>query len=472
MASDISWKIVFILSLISSFVFLIFNPFIYSFLIILIFVVYYFASANRNVVLNASIIVLISFTRFGFASSRDIITYAIVILLYFLFLKEFGFYFKAYPKLPRLVTYFFTLLFVTITFSTISSKEPMMSLLPWVRTLVFFSVCYIYYSFINKVSVVFNLLYMIILAQLVVGLSIYHEFISSGFSFFLANGVLARFSGFYANPNIVGLIIVITTCLVLGLFFLEGFKTPLKRSILSLLLLNNLIITVLTDSRAAIVAMVFCGGAILFVFDKKALIKTVIGVLIVAYLLMLIPSVNEMVNILMRLDARSVRPFLWDSGYQIFLQHWLTGVGPEQFQKYPFTYLPSNIIQLLIDTGNLGWGKVPSPHNFIILMAAENGILGLISVISLYVLYFYLNIKSMIFFKDISKDMYILMITFFAAGIGIFWRSFFEISGIMNYGYMATDLPFWILMIIMTYLYKNKETMTAKIISEDERILK
>jgi O-antigen ligase len=300
---------------------------------------------------------------------------------------------------------------------------------------------------------------MIILAQIVVGFSIYDQFIGSGFSFILANGVLARFSGFYANPNIVGLIIVITTCIILGFFFLQDFKSRYKKVLLSLLLLNNLLITILTDSRAAIIAMIFCGGFILFVFNRKVFIKAIIGTILIASLLMLIPSVNDLVTILLRLEARSVRPYLWDSGYQVFLKNWLTGVGPEQFKYYQFTYLPSYIIKLLVDTGNLAWGKTPSPHNFILLMAAENGILGVFSVLSLCVLYFYLNIRSMLYFKSRNKDLYILMITFFTAGIGIFWRSFFEISGIMNYGYMSTDLPFWILMITMTYLYKNKETL-------------
>lgn len=426
----------------------------------MIFVVFYFVNFNRYVIIYSSIIVLISFTRFGFAESRDITTYSLVLLLYFLFIKEFGLNFKEYPRLPRPVFYFIVLLFATITISTIGSKDLMVSLLPWIRTIVFFSVCYIFYSFINKVSVVFIFLYMIILAQIVVGLSIYSEFINSGFSFFLANGVLARFSGFYANPNIVGLIIVITTCIVLGFFFLQDFKSRYKKILLSLLLLNNLLITILTDSRAAIIAMIFCGGFILFVFNRRVFIKAIIGTVLIASLLMLIPPVNDLVTILLRLEARSVRPYLWDSGYQIFLKNWLTGVGPELFKNYPFTYLPSYIINLLIDTGNLAWGKDASPHNFIILMAAENGILGVISVLSLYILYFYLNIKSMLYFKNSNKDLYILMITFFAAGIGIFWRSFFEISGIMNYGYMATDLPFWILMIIMAYLFKNKETLT------------
>jgi hypothetical protein len=459
MTSHFPAKFIILFSFISSVAFLLFNQSIYSFLILLVFIVYYLVNFNNKILIYSSIILLISFTRFGFSESRDIITYSLVLLLYFIFLKEFGLNIKQYPQLPRPVLYFFILLFGTITISTLGSKNIGVSLLPYFRTLVFFSVCYIYYSFINKLSVAFIFLYMIIFAQFVIGLSIYTEFINSGFSFFLANGVMARFSGLYANPNIVGLIVIITSCIILGLFFLENFKSPAKKIFLSFLLLNNLILTILTDSRAAIIALIFCGGLMLFVFNKKVFVKVFLGSALSAFLLFLIPSINEFITILLRLEARSIRPYLWDSGYQLFLNDWLTGVGPELYKNYSFTYLPSAVINLLVDTGNLSAEKVLSPHNYVLLMASENGILGIFSVLSLYLLYFYLNIKAMIFYKSSNKDLYYMMITFFAAGIGIFWRSFFEISGIMNYGYMATDLPFWILMIVMIYLFQNKETL-------------
>jgi O-antigen ligase len=303
---------------------------------------------------------------------------------------------------------------------------------------------------------------MIILAQFVISLSIYTEFINSGFSFFLTNGILARFSGFYDNPNIVGLVIVITSCIILGLFFHDNFTSRPKKILLSILLLNNLIITILTDSRAAIIALIFCGGFILFFFNKKLLILSILGTFIIVFLLMLIPSVYELINVLLRLESKTMRPYLWDAGYQLFCNNWLTGVGPENYKYFSFTYLPSSLMDYLAEAGHLSVGKTPSPHNFILLMASENGILGAVSVLSLYILYFFLNVKTMIFFKIRNKNLYFLMITFFAAGIGIFWRSLFEVSGIMNYGYMATDLPFWILMIVMTYLFHNKEKISDR----------
>jgi hypothetical protein len=460
-------KLIFLLSFILSMVFLAFNQFNYSFLVILVFIVYYLLNFHYKVLIYSSIILFISFTRFGFAASRDFITLSLVVLLYYLFFKEYGFKFKQYPKLPRPVIYFFILLFATLTISTIGSKSPGDSLIPYFRTIVFFSICYIYYSTVDKISDMIIYLIMIILAQFVISLSIYTEFVNSGFSFFIENGILARFAGFTDNPNVVGLIIVITSSIILGLFFHDKFKTPSKKMLLSFLLLNNLLITILTDSRAAIIALVFCGGFILFFSNKKLLVISILVTTIIAFLLMLIPSVNELVNILLRLEGKSLRTYLWDAGYQLFCNNWLTGVGPECYKNYSFTYLPSSLMTYLAEAGHLAPGKTPSPHNYILLMASENGIMGILSVLSLYILYFYLNIKNIMYYKNSNNNLYILMITFLAAGIGIFWRSFFEVSGIMNYGYMATDLPFWILMIFMAYIYQNREKLTGKIITKN-----
>src|ERR1035437_3557665 len=100
MNSFLTNKSIILFALVSSALFLVFNPGIYSLIILVAFAVYYFANFNRYVIIYSSIIIMISFTRFGFAGSRDIITYALVLLLYFLFLKEYGFNFKEYPRLP------------------------------------------------------------------------------------------------------------------------------------------------------------------------------------------------------------------------------------------------------------------------------------------------------------------------------------------------------------------------------------
>src|ERR1035437_7599020 len=101
MTSYFPTKLIFLLSIILSMVFLAFNQGIYSFLVILVFIIYYLLNFHYKVFIYSSIILFISFTRFGFAASRDIITLTLVVLLYYLFFKEYGFNYKQFPRLPR-----------------------------------------------------------------------------------------------------------------------------------------------------------------------------------------------------------------------------------------------------------------------------------------------------------------------------------------------------------------------------------
>jgi hypothetical protein len=42
-----------------------------------------------------------------------------------------------------------------------------------------------------------------------------------------------------------------------------------------------------------------------------------------------------------------------------------------------------------------------------------------------------------------------------AAGIGLFFRGLFEAIGLIFYGYITADLPFWILFGILIFIYFN-----------------
>ena len=192
------------------------------------------------------------------------------------------------------------------------------------------------------------------------------------------------------------------------------------------------------------------------------LLKIAFGTAVFAIIIFSIPPINDFINLILRLEGYSIRPYLWEAGYKVFINNFFTGVGPGLYGKYCFIYLPSGMIQFFNNMGFLdpGLDIKQTPHSFILYMAAENGLLGIISVLYLYFLYFFLNIKSILYYKTRNKDIYILSISFFATGIGVFWRSFFEVSGIMNYGFLSQDLPFWLIMIIMIYLYHQREEIT------------
>ena len=52
---------------------------------------------------------------------------------------------------------------------------------------------------------------------------------------------------------------------------------------------------------------------------------------------------------------------------------------------------------------------------------------------------------------------YPLVISILSIIVGILVRSFFEITGIITYGFITRDLPLWIILIILVYLYQKSE---------------
>jgi len=64
--------------------------------------------------------------------------------------------------------------------------------------------------------------------------------------------------------------------------------------------------------------------------------------------------------------------------------------------------------------------------------------------------------------KTKKEEVYIITLAFIAVGMGTLFRSFFEVSGIMSYGYISRDIPFWLIFISLIYLYKNIKTEKVK----------
>ena len=100
-------------------------------------------------------------------------------------------------------------------------------------------------------------------------------------------------------------------------------------------------------------------------------------------------------------------------------------------------------------------GKVPSPHNFFLMRAAENGIPGLLAGISLFLCYFYMSLKLISWRYKLDHEDFLIVISLLATGVGALFRSFFEITGIFHYGFISNDLPFWICIIILSFLFKK-----------------
>ena len=425
-------------------------PYLMLILIIALFLVLY----KTKFILLFVIVVFIAFTSFAFNEARAVVNILAVSSLLYLFLKKFGLQISEYPKIPPKMIYFFIFLFVTFIISTLGSASVAVSSFTVLRTAIFFVICYLFFSLIENKETIYIYIFGIIAAEILIGSSVLFDFIKAGFGFHLNNGVLARYAGIYDNPNVVGLTACMATSFILVLFFIERFSSRKYKLIFSFLLFLNALVFIITDSRAATIALIISSSFILYILNRKLLKRLTVSVLIVIIILFLIPIVQEAFLILLRLSDANSRNDIWMSGLQVFKHHMIFGIGPGMYPNFAFTNFSSHGMLMLKLKGELFHGR-PSPHNFFLLMACENGILGLVFAISIFSLFFYYAYKCLKGYKNLDKEIYILTVAIFGIGLGAFERAFFEVSGIMAYGYLTQDLPFWLAFFISIFNYQK-----------------
>ena len=103
----------------------------------------------KKIILSIIIISFLSFTGEFFENFRIYITLFSSVYLFYIFLKQFGSQYKKFPKLPKEILSFITLLIFTLFISTAFSQNINISLVAFLRMILFLLIIYIFYSFLN-----------------------------------------------------------------------------------------------------------------------------------------------------------------------------------------------------------------------------------------------------------------------------------------------------------------------------------
>ncbi|MHB1688489.1 MAG: O-antigen ligase family protein [Ignavibacteriaceae bacterium] len=253
----------------------------------------------------------------------------------------------------------------------------------------------------------------------------------------------------------------------LAVLFLESFKENKKRILLIVTLFFQVIALLLTNSRAAFLAVFISSIFILVKLDKKLFKKIVYYFLgISALIISLFPNVIDIIGTFIRAGRvlENTRYYLWDIALGIIRDNPIFGCGPGMFKYYMYKYLPvmlgswteSQIYRVYKEAGT------GHAHNFFLYRTSEGGILGFIGAAALIIIFFYLSIKVLQVVKH-NKDWFIILTAVIGSGLGLFIRSFFESTGLLTNGWITRDLPFWLLFIIVIFLYQNLIIFKKKI---------
>lgn len=423
----------------------------YLFILVLaMFLIFYF---GRNVVLALIIVSLIIATGETLLDYRPIITIISLSILLYFFISEFGLDIKNYPKVPHLIIRLILFLLFTVFLSIFNSTDLFVSIMAFLRFLIFFLICYLLFSQIKNKLTVYYYLSALAICVVFLGVSMLIEFVQKGSSFFINEGTILRLAGLYENPNYVGLLISITIPVTLSVLLL-GTRFNISTRLFSVFFLFfQIILLILADSRASILAVFISSILIIYYSSKKIKLVFFISVMSVLLFLILFTNTLEIVELYLRLDRAGTRELFWQSGIEIISDHPLWGIGSDTFSKVFYSYSPSSVMEFY-DLGAWKVGK-PNPHNIFIYYWAENGILGFIAVFLFFGVLFKLIFTLISKKMHVEENLYPIVISIFSITAGLLVRSMFEITGLITYGFITRDLPFWILIIILIYIFQE-----------------
>ena len=170
-----------------------------------------------------------------------------------------------------------------------------------------------------------------------------------------------------------------------------------------------------------------------------------------------VKPLNNLMTLFLRLnEGLAGRDYFWDLSINIIKENPWFGMGPGAYKYEMYNYFPVLLDSwkgaVLTEVHAVTGGSNAS-HNFFLLFFSDMGILGLFSSILLFVLIYSIGIPLLKVFKNKNELNYIITLSVLAIGSGLFIRAFFENIGLITYGYITVDLPFWICFAIIIHFY-------------------
>ena len=387
------------------------------------------------------------------------------LILLYIFFKNYGLTFSRFPEIPGSVIFLIFLIYFSMIFSTIFSDYVALGIQQIIRLSIFFLLIYVIYSLIEDSHDIKIILIAFFLTGLIYCISILIELANNDFSFIQMNlNQLQKVGNDYINMNTMGSFLIIVVSITIAYLF--GYMKKSLKRLFFFLLIFFLIGLFITNSRAAILGIILSFLFLLYNLNKKVL-KFVLGSILMIIPLLFIGPVQEFVNLYFRMDnISSGRNFIMETIYNVIINNPVLGYGPAatKFAIYPnLPFMLGSPAEkfILFHYNQIEFGHA---HNFYLFFWSDLGIPGLITSLMLPVIFFRLCLSALKKIRKINNnDYYYLILGITGAGIGLFTRGFFEWGGLISYGTINSDLPFWIIFSIIMYL-------NIKSIHPDEKI--
>lgn len=383
-------------------------------------------------------------------------------LLIFLFLhKEIvrDIYSSIDKRIKKFILYFFSIVFL----SSIFSQIPMKGIEIIFKELYFFFIVFSFYVYLYLKKNTSPMIIVLMISGLIMSLSSIFNLKDTNLIDLLMKGSASfRTGGLLSNVNALsGYIVVVFPLFIFYLFI----KNSRFLKILISLGLTVLILGVLaTISRSAGLSIIIGLLFFTYIINKRAAFWIVFSILIVVLVLLILPT-SEMILSALRIEQGfSQRDLLWELSIEMFKDNWFLGVGPGLWGLQMFNYSPvlqDSFIGYLFYDVNVITGGFNNSHNYYLVFMSDLGIFGLFLSLYLPFIFFSIAKENLKLSKLYSNESYLLNLALTTVGVSMFIRAFFEGISIITFGWVAIDLPFWIVVAILIYnnqfLKKSKE---------------
>ncbi|MCW8810026.1 MAG: O-antigen ligase family protein [Ignavibacteriaceae bacterium] len=389
-------------------------------------------------------------------SLRAVVQITDFILLGIIFLKRFGLNFKEYPHVPKSIRYLVLLYFSAMIISAVMSSYPFAGIGIIGRQAAFFIIVYIFYALIQDIAVIKNYINALMIVAVIYVIISLIAFFFEGYSLIdILSKNRTRISIVITNPEALTNFYIFSFPIAITFFLLKKQKFYRVISLLFLFFISLGIM--LTMARSSILAILLSSSILFFMIKRKLFYRFLFVIICIGLLILFYPPLNEIVTLFFRIEeGMSARDYIWSMSLNIIRDHPVFGLGPGAYRYEVFNYFPYMFSdwwgKLMIYFYNVS-GGVNFSHNYFLVLFTELGILGLVTAITLPIIFFRIGIKTIKKYRTEAKNTYYLIIALFAIGASIILRNFFNSIGILYIGGLTTDLPFWLVFSSLIYFY-------------------
>jgi len=386
-------------------------------------------------------------------------------LLAFLFLKKYGLNFSKYPKLPKTLVYFLGMYYFSMFIPAIFSQHFFAGIAMILRQTIFFIIAYIFFSFIIDIKYVKTIMISLIVVSLIIALSSIYQFYLGGFNLMdVALGIRHRITNIVGNPLKASTYFILTLPIVLTFGFSKKYKDykTLLLVISSILFVGLFLII----SRSAMFVIFLSIMFLIYQLNKNWFKKSIIIMIFITIIFFLIEPIYDSISLLFKIKfGLSQRDYFWEMALNVIKDNPLLGIGPGSFRYEVFNYSPVLLDswpgRVIIDLYLATEGENPS-HNIFLKFASDMGIPGVVSILYFMSLYFKIVRRTLKKAYGGNQEYYLIILSISVVAGSLFIRGLFDSIGILTYGVIVSDLPFWLMFSILIFFYqKPKEYFTS-----------